>query len=208
MSGKKRGLSLEDKRGKVMQIFHESMDVFLFKDVEKLAVKKGVTFQSVKEVVQSLVDDDMVHQDKIGISNFLWAFPSETSSKVVAGLKASLCKAEGAKKRCVELAAGVEEANAARTETTECNARQKVLEGMKQQLPKLWEEVEHLSSSDAARFHKMAAAIPLARVSANICQDNIYTTKDWIKKKFQGRETEVEKFFVENGLTDDVDYVE
>lgn len=52
-------------------------------DVEKLAVKKGVTFQSVKEVVQSLVDDDMVHQDKIGISNFLWAFPSETSSKVM-----------------------------------------------------------------------------------------------------------------------------
>lgn len=28
---------------------------------------------------------------------------------------------------------------------------------MTQQLPKLWEEVEHLSSSDAARFHKMGA---------------------------------------------------
>jgi hypothetical protein len=35
-------------------------------------------------VVQSLVDDDMVHQEKIGISNFFWAFPSEASVKVRA----------------------------------------------------------------------------------------------------------------------------
>ena len=71
-------------------------------DIEKLATKKGVISQSVKEVLQvtllcgmsirkrlqphvcsmhrchvfcpmqSLVDDDMVHQDKIGISNFFW----------------------------------------------------------------------------------------------------------------------------------------
>jgi len=38
----------------------------------------------VKDVVQSLVDDDMVHQEKIGISNFFWAFPSEASVKVRA----------------------------------------------------------------------------------------------------------------------------
>ena len=68
-------------------------------DIEKLAPKKGVISQSVKDVLQvaaplhlpcqvkfyltasirlgacalqSLVDDDMVHQDKIGISNFFW----------------------------------------------------------------------------------------------------------------------------------------
>ncbi|DBA85129.1 TPA: Meiotic nuclear division protein 1 [Trebouxia sp. C0005] len=76
---KKRGLSLEEKREKVLEIFHESKDVFQLKDIEKLAPKKGVISQSVKEVLQSLVDDDMVHQDKIGISNFFWAFPSEAS---------------------------------------------------------------------------------------------------------------------------------
>jgi hypothetical protein len=31
---------------------------------------------------QSLVDDDMVHSEKIGISNYFWAFPAEASVKV------------------------------------------------------------------------------------------------------------------------------
>lgn len=31
---------------------------------------------------QALVDDDLVHQDKIGTSNFFWAFPSEAAVKV------------------------------------------------------------------------------------------------------------------------------
>ena len=50
--------------------------------MEKLAVQQGITLQSVKEVVQSLVDDDLVHQEKIGSSNYFWAFPSEASMKV------------------------------------------------------------------------------------------------------------------------------
>ena len=41
-------------------------------DIEKLAPKKGVIQQSVKEVVQALVDDDLVHQEKIGASNYFW----------------------------------------------------------------------------------------------------------------------------------------
>ena len=41
-------------------------------DVEKLAAKEGVVLQTVKEVLQSLVDDDMVHQDRIGASNYFW----------------------------------------------------------------------------------------------------------------------------------------
>lgn len=49
---KKRGLSLDEKKKCVLDIFHETKEVFSFKDVEKLAVKRGVTQQSVKEVVQ------------------------------------------------------------------------------------------------------------------------------------------------------------
>jgi hypothetical protein len=38
------------------------------KDLEKLGPKKGVISQSVKDVIQSLVDDDLVFKDKIGTS--------------------------------------------------------------------------------------------------------------------------------------------
>ena len=60
MSKRKKGMSLEEKRTAVLELFHESKSVFNYKEVEKLAVKKGVIQQSVKDVVKSLVDDDMV----------------------------------------------------------------------------------------------------------------------------------------------------
>lgn len=136
LQSKKRGLSLEEKRDKVLEVFHASGDVFVLKvshavcclvprlaaaaaagmmipmllsrallkgadstvkpssntttaapaavstgatllpihrqDVEKLASKKGVVLQSIKEVLQSLVDDDLVHAEKIGASNYFW----------------------------------------------------------------------------------------------------------------------------------------
>ena len=46
MASEKKGLSLEEKRQRMMEIFYESKDVFLLKDIEKIAPKsKGVTSQ-------------------------------------------------------------------------------------------------------------------------------------------------------------------
>ncbi|GJT97642.1 meiotic nuclear division protein 1 [Tanacetum coccineum] len=65
-SSKKRGLSLEEKREKMLQIFYDSQDFYLLKELEKLGPRKSIISQSVKDVVQSLVDDDLVSKDKIG----------------------------------------------------------------------------------------------------------------------------------------------
>lgn len=44
------------------------LNLLQLKELEKLGPKKGVITQSVKDVVQSLVDDDLVFKDKIGTS--------------------------------------------------------------------------------------------------------------------------------------------
>uniref|UniRef100_A0A8D0HD91 Meiotic nuclear divisions 1 n=1 Tax=Sphenodon punctatus TaxID=8508 RepID=A0A8D0HD91_SPHPU len=62
----------------MMEIFFETNDVFQLKDIERIAPKeKGITAMSVKEILQSLVDDGMVDTDRIGTSNYFWAFPSK-----------------------------------------------------------------------------------------------------------------------------------
>lgn len=38
--------------------------------------------QSVKDVLQTLVDDGLVTVEKIGISNFYWSFPSSIQQSV------------------------------------------------------------------------------------------------------------------------------
>uniref|UniRef100_A0A672NY25 Meiotic nuclear divisions 1 homolog (S. cerevisiae) n=1 Tax=Sinocyclocheilus grahami TaxID=75366 RepID=A0A672NY25_SINGR len=75
-----KGLSflLHKKRSRMMEICFETKDAFQLKDIEKIAPKsRGITSMSVKEVLQSLVDDNMVDTERVGISNYYWAFPSK-----------------------------------------------------------------------------------------------------------------------------------
>jgi hypothetical protein len=61
----------------MLEIFYEKQDFFQLKELEKMGPKlKGIISQSVKDVVQSLVDDNLVTCEKIGTSNYFWAFPS------------------------------------------------------------------------------------------------------------------------------------
>ena len=58
-------------------------DFFQLKELEKLCQReKGITSMSVKDILTSLVDDDMVDTDKIGTSVYFWAFPSKASQIV------------------------------------------------------------------------------------------------------------------------------
>ena len=79
----KKGLSLEEKRQRILGIYYEKKEVFNLKEIEKLGAKRGVVFQSIKDVNQSLVDDNLVQFDKIGSGAFFWALPSEGYQKRV-----------------------------------------------------------------------------------------------------------------------------
>ncbi len=72
-----KGLSFEDKRKRMLEIFKEFPYFFHLKDIEKLGTKKGIIFQSIKDVLDSLVSDNLVESDKIGSSNFYWSLPSK-----------------------------------------------------------------------------------------------------------------------------------
>ncbi|KAF8200825.1 meiotic nuclear division protein 1 [Pholiota molesta] len=61
-----RGLSAEEKRVKLLEIFHETRDFYQLKELEKLGPK-----------LKGIVDDGLVQADKIGSSNFFWSFPSQ-----------------------------------------------------------------------------------------------------------------------------------
>ncbi len=90
---KKRGVSAEEKRARMLDLFYQKKDFFLLKELERMAPKeKGIVAQSVKDVLQALVDDGMVDTDKIGTSVYFWAFPS----KAAASRKRRMEDAEGA----------------------------------------------------------------------------------------------------------------
>jgi hypothetical protein len=76
MAGKK-GINFEEKRRRMLEIFKDDQSFFHLKDIEKLGVKKGIIYQTIREVLDSLVADNLVECDKIGSSNFYWSLPSK-----------------------------------------------------------------------------------------------------------------------------------
>lgn len=50
----RRGLSAEEKRQKILAIYHSSKSIFNLKEIEKAASKQGVVSQSVKVRIKFL----------------------------------------------------------------------------------------------------------------------------------------------------------
>jgi hypothetical protein len=65
----KKGVSFDDKRLRLLEIFARA-EVFTLKEIEKIGSKeKGIVEQTIKDVLQTLVDDGLVETDKIGAGN-------------------------------------------------------------------------------------------------------------------------------------------
>lgn len=75
MSKRKR-VTADEKRSRMLQYFHENREFYTLKELESSVPKEcGVIQQAVKDVLQALVDDGLVHSDKIGTSVYFWSFP-------------------------------------------------------------------------------------------------------------------------------------
>lgn len=205
---KRKGMSAEEKRDKMLEIFHESKDVFVLKDIEKLSVKKGIVLQSVKDVLQSLVDDDLVHQERIGASNFFWSFPSEAAVKI----QSELTKQEGLlqqlKKQRHDLEEKTEAAQVGRENSDERTQLLKERQELQSQLAAQQEQLAAYADNDPEKFEAMRNAAEIARDASNRWLDNLYALKSWAKKRFEGNEHAVDEFFQQCGMTDSMDYLD
>ncbi|XP_051898296.1 meiotic nuclear division protein 1 homolog isoform X1 [Pristis pectinata] len=203
---KRKGLSFEEKRSRMMEIFFETKDVFQLKDLEKIAPKeKGITSISVKEVLQSLVDDTLVDTDRIGTSNYFWAFPS----KALHVRKQKLEKLESQlierTERKQSLHQRIEKAEMGRQNTEDRAALSKELEGLRQERNRLKAEVEKYKECDPEVVEEIRQLNRIAKDAANRWTDNVFTIKSWAKKKFGFEQKQIDKTF---GIPEDFDYID
>ncbi|KAF0986553.1 hypothetical protein HZS_4543, partial [Henneguya salminicola] len=193
---KKRGLSLEEKRKKLLELFYEKKEFFQLKELERIAPKeKGITSMSVKEVLQSLVDDNLVDSDKIGTSIYYWAFPSKAvmarknqidklNSEVEDGIK----KIKESVKILAQCKCGKEESEE-RSQLIESyesiNLRHKEFETELSKYdecnPKILEEIKNHCSE--------------IKDATNRWTDNIYTISDYCKNKLFIEKKDINSYF-------------
>ncbi|XP_036089461.1 meiotic nuclear division protein 1 homolog isoform X1 [Rousettus aegyptiacus] len=165
---KKKGLSAEEKRARMMQIFFETKDVFQLKDMEKIAPKeKGITAMSVKEVLQSLVDDGMVDCERIGTSNYYWAFPSKALHARKRKLEVLESQLSEGNQKHANLQKSIEKAKIGRHETEERTMLAKELSSLREQREQLKTEVEKYKECDPQVVEEIRQANEVAKEAAN-----------------------------------------
>ncbi|XP_021912789.1 meiotic nuclear division protein 1 homolog isoform X1 [Carica papaya] len=208
MQSKKRGLSLEEKREKLLQIFYESQNFFLLKELEKLGPKRGVITQSVKDVLQSLVDDDLVSKDKIGTSVYFWSLPSCAGNQLRNVYRKLESDLQSSKKRLMELVNQNDALKKGREESDEREEALAELRAIELKHNELKEEMGQYTENDPAAFDAMKKAIEVAHAAANRWTDNIFTLRQWCSNNFPQAKEQLEHLYNEIGITEDFDYLE
>uniref|UniRef100_A0AAV1TMD3 Meiotic nuclear division protein 1 n=1 Tax=Peronospora matthiolae TaxID=2874970 RepID=A0AAV1TMD3_9STRA len=201
----RKGVSLQEKRERILHIYHESKEVLNLKEVEKLGAKAGVVLQTVKDVNQALVDDTLVDCDKIGSGNYFWSFPSKFSQSRKRVLSELEQRRETVQGKLVEVDRRIEEQKALRPESEERVRKLRRLEELNATLQTLRTKVQHLEENDPAILEKLEQSVRVAKEGSDRWTDNVYTLKAWVvnKRGVEGRE--VDKWL---GVKDDFDYVE
>lgn len=189
----------------MMEFFYEKKDVFQLKELEKLCQKeKGITSMTVKEVLQSLVDDGLVDTDKIGTSIYYWAFPSKASQKRKRKIEELQKSIEEAKAKKLALADMIKQTSMGREDTADRQSILAQVEERNAEKAALLAKLKQYEECDPEALEMMKQQAKAATEAANRWTDNIFAVKSWIKNKFNFDEATINKQF---SIPEDLDYV-
>mmetsp|Transcript_24232 Transcript_24232/g.43087 ORF Transcript_24232/g.43087 Transcript_24232/m.43087 type:complete len:206 (-) Transcript_24232:19-636(-) len=183
---KRKGLSIDDKRQRILKIFYESKEVFQLKEIEKIGAKAGVVLQTVKDVVQSLIDDNLIETDKIGIGNFLWALPSKGAQSRAAKLSQLEETFQHLKTERKMLLTQIEEAEETKEEEVGRTELLEQYEQLKEQVRLQAAALEVLRKNDPRCLKEAADEAEEACRVANVWTENIWQAKSFMMSKGVG----------------------
>ncbi|XP_027874943.1 meiotic nuclear division protein 1 homolog isoform X1 [Xiphophorus couchianus] len=160
---------------------------------------------TVKEVLQSLVDDNMVDCERIGTSNYYWAFPSKALHARKHKLEELKKQASDAKQRKVSVEKTVEKSKVGREGTKERSSLLKQLQSLREERTNLQAELEKYRECDPDVIKAMRESNVVAKEAVSRWTDNVFAIKSWTKKKFSFDDSRINKAF---GIPEDFDYMD
>nr|CAB3265610.1 meiotic nuclear division protein 1 homolog [Phallusia mammillata] len=203
---KKRGLSLEEKRKRMLDIFFEKKEFFHLKELEKIAPKeKGITPMSVKDVVQSLVDDGMVNCEKVGSSSYYWAFPSQAFNVRLNKRKNLEEQIDQNKEKRLKTDEMKKNSLADRKPTAEREKLLAMVAKLQDKKNQLQTEISKYDDCNPDVMNRLIAETTMSKDAANRWTDNLFTLKSWLKRKFPIPEQQINKQFC---IPEELDYIE
>jgi outer membrane murein-binding lipoprotein Lpp len=204
----KKGVSAEEKKLRMVSMFTESGEVWTMKDVEKGAGNKGIIAQAVKDVLKEVCGDDLVHEEKVGISTYYWAFPGETGVKKRRDRDHVSSEVERLNKQVKLLEEderkAKEAAEAAAGESAAVSKFEASVASLRARRDEVRAETQRLESASSQDLRARRKDIPVLRDSANRWTDNLFEIRKQLTEKFGMEGKSVDQQFGTSGL----DYVD
>ncbi|WVW82062.1 hypothetical protein I302_104067 [Kwoniella bestiolae CBS 10118] len=191
----KRGLSMEEKKTKMLEIFHETAEFYSLKDLEKIAP----IVQSVKEVLDDIVSDGFVQMDKIGTGNYFWSLPSAAGATKQALLSKNQKELEALNAKIEEVSGGIEEAEKGREDTPERRKMLSTLSELQETSSSLKNELSAFGAADPIKYEKKSQAVKVCKDAAVQWTDNTMILLSYIS----GIGSEIEPIKAQLGIDDE-----
>lgn len=202
---KRRGLTIDEKRQRMLQLFHERRDFFQMKELERLGAReKGVISQSVKDVVQSLVDDTLVDTDKIGTCVYFWALPSRAVAARRSRIDQLRSQLEQREKQLLDRRRQLQETSQGREPTAERKQLMSQLTERREQLKLVEKQLEQLGDCDPDTVKRLKEQSETARAAVDRWTDNVFNVRSWCCSKLGRESAVIDKHF---GIAEDFDYL-
>ncbi|XP_011862661.1 PREDICTED: meiotic nuclear division protein 1 homolog [Vollenhovia emeryi] len=203
---KKRGVSLDEKRMRMLEIFYEKKEFFTLKELEKVAPKeKSIIVQSVKDVLQGLVDDGLVQSGKIGTSTYFWRFPGEKIAATERKIDDTSKKLTEAEIKLEALKEEVRKEKELKNDTEEKRKLLKEIEQLRMEEQEIKKQIVQFSGVEPEVIAEMNEKAEKYKDAANIWTDNIFAVQNWCKNKFDISKQDLNKQF---NIPEDFDYLE
>ncbi|XP_029168107.1 meiotic nuclear division protein 1 homolog [Nylanderia fulva] len=203
---KRKGVSLDEKRLRIIQIFHEKKEFFTLKEIEKIASKeKNIVIQSVQDVLQALVDDGLVQSGKVGTSTYFWKFPGESiaaTERKIAEMSKKIVEAEF---KLQKLKEEVQKEKEFKKDNEEKRNLLEEVDRLRKEEQEIKKQIAKFSVINPEAIKEIEEKARKNKDLANIWTDNIFAVQSWCKNKFSISEQDLNKQF---NIPEDLDYIE
>ncbi|PLW06218.1 hypothetical protein PCANC_26266 [Puccinia coronata f. sp. avenae] len=197
----KRGLSAEEKQKRTLEFFHENDSFFTLKDLTKLIPKaKGVVAQSVEETVKSLIDDGLVHVEKVGTVNLFWSFSSEASLATSRALTKLRTERDRLESENAELQKALQKSAADRLVNEERENNLREIKVLRQDISDMKSKLKMHSNNDPEILAEKMRLCQLYKNGAEVWTENLSMMMSYCRNEYQ---LDREKFCSQFELSDD-----
>ena len=203
-----KGVSAQEKRDRMLAMFHKACAPFTKKDVEKCAPKEGIISGAVEGVLKELCGDDLVREGKIGGSLFYWAFPGEARSRKRGEVDKAHAQLARQEEQVVALRAQAEEARKASGQSESDAARIKETEEAialyRKREADAGQEMTRVKKSGSQNMALRRKDVPILRDAANRWTDNSFELRKYMVEQCNCDPAQADGMLG----TDKIDYVD